>query len=241
MGIHNYTFTINKTAEPLVKDDKLTFKLILSGSSTSNFTASLETGNLTIGSVAASTGYATTNCPYLDSASISTGSNNNEIIFSSGVSSFYGGGYLFTPNPLSGSVNSLYDTYGDVDYPFEAKLYDIVLLYLSDNTYIEYRVLDVNNESNLLRITLDQTLSQTIKDELALNKFKRFLLLSRRKDESNAYIVYQKRPGKTSYGFIIPNNLAPDVLANIDTITKEVKQKLINEQSVIDNISGGSF
>jgi cold shock CspA family protein len=235
------TFAIDKTAEPLVKGDKLTFKLILSGSSTSNFTASIETGNLTIGSVAASTGYATTNCPYLDSASISTGSNSNEIIFSSGISSFYGGGYLFTPNPLSGSVNSLYDTYGDVDYPFEAKLYDIVILYLSDGTYIEYRVLDINNDSNLLRITLDQTLSQTIKDELALNKFKRFLLLSRKEDESNAYIVYQKRPGKTSYGFIIPNNLAPDVLANIDTITKEVKQKLINEQSVIDNISGGTF
>ena len=241
MPTSTYTFNINKTAEPLVKDDKLTFKLILSGSSSSNFTASLSQGNLTIGSVAASTGYATTNCPYLDSASISTGSNNNEIIFSSGVSSFYGGGYLFTPNPLSGSVNSLYDTYGDVDYPFEAKLYDIVILYLSDGTYIEYRVLDVNNDSNLLRITLDQTLSQTIKDELALNKFKRFLLLSRKEDESNAYIVYQKRPGKTSYGFMIPNNLAPDVLANIDTITKEVKQKLINEQSVIDNISGGSF
>ena len=241
MPTSTYTFNINKTAEPLVKDDKLTFKLILSGSSSSNFTASLSQGNLTIGSVAASTGYATTNCPYLDSASISTGSNSNEIIFSSGISSFYGGGYLFTPNPLSGSVNSLYDTYGDVDYPFEAKLYDIVLLYLSDGTYIEYRVLDVNNDSNLLRITLDQNLSQTIKDELALNKFKRFLLLSRREDESNAYIVYQKRPGKTSYGFIIPNNLAPDVLANIDTITKEVKQKLINEQSVIDNISGGTF
>jgi hypothetical protein len=241
MATYNHTFEINKTAEPLVKGDKLTFRLILSGSSTSNFTASIGQGNLTVGSIAASTGYATTNCPYLDSASISIGSNNNEIIFSSGISSFYGGGYLFTPNPLSGSVNSLYDTYGDVDYPFEAKLYDIVLLYLSDGTYIEYRVLDVNNDSNLLRITLDQTLSQTIKDELALNKFKRFLLLSRREDESNAYIVYQKRPGKTSYGFIIPNNLAPDVLANIDTITKEVKQKLINEQSVIDNISGGGF
>lgn len=241
MGIHNYTFNINKTAEPLILGDKLTFKLILSGSSTSNFTASIETGNLTIGSVAASTGYATTNCPYLDSASISTGSNSNEIIFSSGVSSFYGGGYLFTPNPLSGSVNSLYDTYGDVDYPFEAKLYDIVILYLSDGTYIEYRVLDINNDSNLLRLTLDQTLSQTIKNELALNTFKRFLLLSRREDESNAYIVYQKRPGKTSYGFMIPNNLAPDVLANIDTITKEVKQKLINEQSIIDNINGGGF
>ena len=82
MPTSTHTFDINKTAEPLVKDDKLTFKLILSGSSSSNFTASLNQGNLTIGSVAASTGYATTNCPYLDSASISTGSNSNEIIFS---------------------------------------------------------------------------------------------------------------------------------------------------------------
>jgi hypothetical protein len=235
------TFAINKTAEPLVKGDKLTFRLILSGSSTSDFTASIGTGNLTVGSIAASTGYATTNCPYLDSASIATGSNSNEIIFSSGISSFYGGDYIFTPNPLSGSINSLYNTYGDVDYPFEVKLYDIVLLYLSDGTYIEYRIINVYKDNNLLRITLDQTLSQTIKDELALNTFKRFLLLSRREDESNAYIIYQKRPGRTSYGFIIPNNLAPDVLANIDTITKEVKQKLINEQSVIDNISGGGF
>ena len=128
-----------------------------------------------------------------------------------------------------------------MDYPFEAKLYDIVLLYLSDGTYIEYRVLDINNDSNLLRLTLDQTLSQTIKDELALNKFKRFLLLSRKEDESNAYIVYQKRPGKTSYGFIIPDNISAEVLDNIDTITSQVKQKLINEQSIVDNISGGGF
>lgn len=237
-----HTFDINKIAEPLIQGDKLTFKLILNNSSSDNFTASLNSGNLTVASVAVSTGYATTNCPYLDSASIATGSNSNEIIFSSGISSFHNNGYLFTPNPLSGSINSLYETYGDVDYPFEAKLYDIVLLYLSDNTYIEYRVINVYKDNdNLLRLTLDQNLSQAIKDELALNTFKRFLLLSRKEDESNAYVVYQKRPGKTSYGFIIPNNLALDVLANIDTITKEVKQKLINEQSTIDNISGGGF
>jgi hypothetical protein len=242
MATFNYTFDINQPLIPLNQGDKLIFKFILSESSTNNFTASLTSGNLTVSSLAASTGYATTNCPYLDSASIATGSNNNEIIFSSGISSFYGGGYIFTPNPLSGSINSLYDTYGDVDYPFEVKLYDIVLLYLSDGTYIEYRIIDVYKDTNnLLRIILDQNLSQTIKDELSNNKFRRFLLLSRREDESNAYIIYQKRPGKTSYGFIIPNNLAPDILANIDTITKEVKQKLINEQSVIDNISGGGF
>ena len=39
-------------------------------------------------------------------------------------------GYIFTPNPLSGSLNPLYSIYGDVDYPFTIKPYDIILLYL---------------------------------------------------------------------------------------------------------------
>ncbi len=47
--------------------------------------------------------------------------------------------------------------------------------------------------------------------------------------------------GKVSWGFIIPSNLHPDVLSNIDIITKEVKLKLLSEQSIIDKISGGEF
>jgi hypothetical protein len=40
-------------------------------------------------------------------------------------------------------------------------------------------------------------------------------------------LTFPKRDGDTSYGFVIPSNIAPDVLDNIDTITKEVKQKLL--------------
>jgi DNA repair exonuclease SbcCD ATPase subunit len=55
--------------------------------------------------------------------------------------------------------------------------------------------------------------------------------------ETNILLKYTKRPGQTSYGFAIPQKIAPDVLANIDTITKEVKQKLLAEQSALS----GSF
>jgi len=45
-------------------------------------------------------------------------------------------------------------------------------------------------------------------------------------------LTFNKRPGNTSYGFVIPSNINPTVLANIDTITSQVKQKLlINQQN----------
>ena len=242
------TFNIDRNPVPLTKGDILTFKLKLaSPPSTNNFTASITTGDLSVSSLSAATGYNTVGCPYLNSASIAA--NNNELVFSTGVSSFYGGDYIYVPNPLSGSISPLYDIYGDVDYPFIVKPYDIVLIYLSDGTYIESRVLQVkepNSNGNKLSLVLDITLSKFVKEDLTNSgspphQYKRILLLSRIEDETNAFIVYSKRPGQTSYGFVIPQNIAPDVLANIDVITKEVKQKLITDQSVVDSINGGTF
>jgi hypothetical protein len=247
------TFDINIPSVNLGLGEKLIFKLQYISSDISpnpaNFTASLGGGNLKVSSLSAGTGYATTTCPYLDNTSILA--NSNEIVFSNGVSSFYnGGGYIFVPNPLSGSISPLYDTYGDVDYPFIVKPYDIILIYLSDGTYIESRILQVIKDKDInsgnLTLVLDTTLSKFVKEDLTntgspAHQYKRILLLSRVEDETNAYIVYTKRPGQTSYGFVIPQNLALDVLANIDVITKEVKQKLLADQSVIDAISGGTF
>ena len=56
------------------------------------------------------------------------------------------------------------------------------------------------------------------------------LILKKIQDETNIIFSYIKPPGQTSYGFLIPENLSPDVLANIDTITKQVKQKLLADQ-----------
>ena len=41
--------------------------------------------------------------------------------------------------------------------------------------------------------------------------------------------------------FKICKSIVEGVLANIDTITREVKQKLLSDQSVISDINGGTF
>lgn len=235
------TFNINIPSTALNVGEKLIFKFQMEGNTTSSFTASLGPGSLKVSSLAASLGYASTPYSYFSSASIATGSNSNEIIFSPGVSGFHGGNYIFVPNPLSGSVSSLYDEYGDVDYTFVINPFDIILVYLSDNTFVEARVLSVYSQAGLLHVGLDINLSATLKAEIANQTYTRFLVLSRRQDETNVILSFTKRDGKTSYGFLIPENISPTVLANIDTITREVKQKLINEQPAIDNINGGSF
>ena len=235
------TFNINIPSTSLNVGEKLIFKFQMEGNTTSSFTASLGTGDLKVSSLAASLGYASTPYSYFNSASIATGSNSSEIIFSPGVSGFHGGNYVFVPNPLSGSVSTLYDEYGDVDYNFVINPFDIILIYLSDNTFVEARVLNVYSQSGLLHVGLNIELSSTLKSELVNQTYTRFLVLSRRQDETNVILSFTKRNGKTSYGFLIPENISPTVLANIDTITKEVKQKLLNDQPAIDNINGGSF
>jgi hypothetical protein len=220
--------------------DKLTFQLKLIGISNSNYTASLTPGNLSIGSLALSTGYSSINCPFISTASSSS------ITFTSELSSFYNRGYLFTPNPASGSKSSLYDGtngYGDVDYTFDPKENDMVVLYLSDNSILEYTIsrVSVNSSTNQLSLFFNAELSQTAITNLTGGTYKRFLLLSRQKDETNVILNFIKRDGKSSNGFLIPENISQTVLNNIDIITKEVKQKILGDQPIINDIQGGTF
>ena len=248
-GNQTYNFNVNSSTITADKNDNLSIRFINNSNSTSNFTASFDNiGSLYISSLSVSTGYASTDCPYFNSSSMAISSSitgsNDVIIFDNGLSSFYGNSYNFVPNPLTGSANFLYSTYGDVDYPFVIKPQDILIVYLSDGTYVESRISNVTGGgSSALRIKLDAPLSPLLRSDLTVGSgaYKSFLILSRIEDETSAYLTFPKREGKTSYGFIIPNDISSDILANIDTITREVKQKLINEQSAIDNLSGGDF
>mgnify|MGYP000486165205 FL=1 len=57
-------------------------------------------------------------------------------------------------------------------------------------------------------------------------------------NENNIILSFIKPDNETSLGLIIPNDIHPDVLDNIDAITKELKQKLIDLGSIN---SGGGF
>jgi hypothetical protein len=124
--------------------DKIYFKFILDTPLINNFTASLDPGQLTISSLIPSIGYASLTCNYLE-----TSNENDEIVLSNGLTNFHDNGYIFTPNPIPPTslnpVSSLYPIYGDVDYPFIIKPYDLILLYLNDGTYLEYTIINLIN------------------------------------------------------------------------------------------------
>jgi hypothetical protein len=62
--------------------------------------------------------------------------------------------------------------------------------------------------------------------------------LKKNKDETNILLTFTKLFGNPSFGFVIPDNIHPDVLNSIDTITKEVKQKLLENGT---SGGGGTF
>ena len=93
----------------------------------------------------------------------------------------------------------------------------------------EYRILNTRIVNNKLVLDIFPAFDNSIKanDFEDPTKYTKILFLKRLRDETNTIINFIKRDGKTSYGFIIPDNLHPDVFANIDTITREVKSKMI--------------
>lgn len=231
--------TNNSNYVSLTNGNRLSFQLRLLNISNNNYTASLNTGSLSVGSLSLSTGYSEITCPF-----VTSGSTTNSLTFTSEVSSFYNRNYLFVPNPLTGSKSSLYDkTYGDVDYTFDPKENDMVILYLSDNSILEYVIneVSVSPTTGQLSLFFNEELSTTAINNLRDGTYKRFLLLSRRKDETNVILNFIKREGKSSNGFLIPENISQTVLNNIDVITKEVKQKILGDQPIINDIQGGTF
>jgi hypothetical protein len=245
----SYTFTINQSSYNLVAGEQLYFRFQNVTASTNNFTASIDgNASLTINSLAASTGYtiisATPTSGYFDSASMAnTGSNTSDIVLSSALSNIWGKNYIFVPNPLTGSISTLYSgsiNYGDVDYALAANSTpcgDIAVIYLNDGTYIETRILREFFSGSFLHLAIDTPLSTPLRNALANQTYSRFLLLSRIKDETNVILNFTKRGGKTSNGILIPGDISQNVLNNIDTITKEIKQKVLADTSIVS----GSF
>ena len=60
---------------------------------------------------------------------------------------------------------------------------------------------------------------------------KTLLLLRRYNDEQNVIVNFTKPIGQTSYGFILPNDINPLVLSNINTLQAKVQAQLLSTQA----------
>lgn len=251
VNISGSRLTLNYTtpAVNLIAGDKVLFKFTQSFVTTDNFTASFLAGasNSYLTSQPATVGqggypYASVSSSGFINSIADLTQDTSVITFNNEVSSFIN--YQFVPAFISGGIiysSSLYNLYGDVNYPLNPQFGDRIVMRDFSGIVQE---LDVVSGS-ILNGALNVLVSPQVLDNWMINpkEIFTFLLLRRYEDEQNVILSFDKIPGQTSYGFLIPDTISPEVVQNINTLQAAVQSQLLVNQSVspIDVINGGSF
>ena len=226
------TFALSAEPTNLTQGDIIEVKLQQDYMSTTNFTSSFTSaGTLGISQDDQVIGlYPFATSSLVTSSFISQSIGTSRLVINSSLSSYYG--YQFLPNFSTGSIasSSLFTKYGSVDFPFTISTGDLVVL-KENNLYQEYEIQRVSNQSNGA-ITMDVT-PEINTSFLPITDLTEVLFLTKRQDETNVVFNFAKKPGQTSYGLIIPNNISPDVLKNIDSVVKEIQSKLVETNTTL--------
>ena len=245
------TKSINYTTPPysLASGDTVLFKFIQESMSTSNYTASVSTGTSNSSLTAELGSQAQGVYPYATSSLgnfiyniYNPDTLKSTIVLSEDLTNYYG--YQFVPAFVSASVaytSSLYPIYGDINTSFSPQQNDKIVLYDNSNTYQDVDVLTAYVSASRTYIeVVPQVLDNWVINPSLVRKF---LLLRRYNDEQNVILTFNKNFGQTSYGFIIPNTISPQVVDNINTLQASVQSQILVQQTAppIDTISGGTF
>jgi hypothetical protein len=232
-GTLSFNFTTPEIT--LSKDDKIYFKLTKETLPT-DATASFSTaGKLRNNLVVNTFGDFVTAVGSASNRLISSSINNDTIVLNSSLTGLEN--YQFVAEQGTGDNKILYNNYGSVNEIFIPSPGDVVVMYWDNRSQnIELTIKSIGYKDSKRSITFTTNLPSSLITQLNLNAagnlleggVDTFLLLKKKPDETNVLLKFNKKDGTTSLGFIIPNNLHPDVLNNIDVITKEVKQKLID-------------
>jgi hypothetical protein len=229
-GILN--FTVTSSFRDFIPGDQITFQLRQYGVSANLTSSLLSTGDGTVYTGIRNTlGFSGINPnATTGSGQFISGSNGvDTLVFNQSLSSFIDYQYL----PATSSV-SLHNDYGNVDNTFSPKVGDVIFLYYNNNT--QYQELNISRVNPGTKYSINVTpnlVTNLSAGTYAANTVSKVLLLSKVPDETNVNLSFDKDDDVTSYGFLIPDNLSPDLLRNIDVITRQVKQKLLSTNSGI--------
>jgi hypothetical protein len=229
-GSRDISFTFGPVN--LAPSDTVTFALRQNEMSTSNFTCSLSTATLTGETVSVGQGgyvYATTTGSFIDGI-VNTTDVQSQIILSRNLTSYLG--YEFVPYFISASLtysSSLYNQYGDVNVAFYPQSGDKILLSDFNGITQDFDVIstDISGSRAFINVSPNALTNWTLNPKLIL----KVLILRRYDDEQNVILTFNKNPGPTSYGFLIPDTINPTVVQNINTLQAAVQSQLLNGQS----------
>ena len=238
--VYNLSTTLNfnnSTTINCAPGDKITYRLTETLNAVSaNYTASLSVGSLTVTDSTLTGNYPYTNPPYITDF-------NNQGVFglvtmSADITNFYG--YQQIPYFVSGSPevtysSSLYVKYGDINTSFLPQPYDKLILKdingVTQNLDIyssSFYTASYGSPKQLVLFTLPNILPNWSTNTGVVQNF---LLLRRYNDEQNVILTYTKPPGATSYGFLLPDTISPEVPANINTLQAKVQAQLLSTQA----------
>lgn len=220
--------SINITANDFNINDRFIFRFLIDNNNNNT-----QITSFTIGAGGILQAEATDGVSVVENLQICTDQSTlqDAFLLDANLSTFFGPANVFNPLEAntSGSYADLYNEYGSIAYPFSLQANDKVVIQA------------ISPSASILEFTVDRVQFQGspaqayiyVKENIneyfnECNKFYKILFLKRIQDETSVIINLQKIPGKTSYGFSIPSNLDPVVLANIDTINKNVNQQLID-------------
>lgn len=252
------SFSATRTINDCNPGDIITFRVISEYLPTSkNYTASISEGSLTVDIVSTLNGnypYATSSIAVGNF--ISDSESPNVLILNSSLQGFLGNytqvpifsiaasGYLEIPNrDGSGTVlidtetvvitnvtSSMYSLYGDISYPFSLETADKIVMTGQNGRTQEVDIITTETSpvDGKFRIYVSPNLNPYFIDNP--DKIANFLIVKRIKDEQNIILQFKKPEGATSYGFVISDDIDPNLINNISTIQTNVQNQLLSTQ-----------
>lgn len=231
------TFNVTVPATTLSPSDTVAFRLHKDTLST-GATAIISPGSLTAGITSVGQGgypWATASIAespngwFIDTLT-NNGTLSSTITFTEDLSQYYT--YQQVPYFVSASEtysSSLYTSYGDINSPLNPQFGDKVIVKSFIGIVQDLTVLSSSFSAGQLAVTVaPQLLDSWVSDPKLIYQF---LLLRRYEDEQNVILTFNKNPGATSYGFLIPDNITPEVTNNINTLQAAVQSQLLSTQA----------
>ena len=143
------------------------------------------------------------------------------------------GSTTFLPEPSS----SLYPLLGDINYSTKIEPGDYIILYYNGQDLgmsaselypISRRVVDII-EIDQFRKSIEIYPNMPAYITTAnINSYKKIVFIKKQPDESVVILQGAKRPGKTSYGFLVPQDINPYILQNINTLQSSIQSQILN-------------
>jgi hypothetical protein len=229
---NTFNLTLNTDQTSFSANDIVTFRLRQQvTASNQNFTASVSVGSLSVSENQSIGSYpfaASSTAAYINSFG-NTGSYGI-INLGSDLSTFFG--YQQVPYFVSGGLtysSSLYTKYGDINTSFNPQQYDKIILQDVNGIVQDLDVYSSGFSGSYYQFITFPTVNPSWVTTPSL--VQNFLLLRRYNDEQNIILTFNKPNGPTSYGFLVPNNITPEVTKNINTLQAAVQSQLLSTQA----------